>query len=75
MAGSELRKLRLLAGQSQLDLQRESGISQTRISLAETGRVMLTAEEAKRAARAVFDVMKRKMAEVESLISVTETVA
>lgn len=75
MAGAELRRLRELAGQSQLDLQAATGISQSRISLAETGRTTLTAEEAKRVARVVLDVMKRKMSEVEAAVAQIEAAA
>jgi transcriptional regulator with XRE-family HTH domain len=67
MAGPELRKLRLLAGQTQLDLERSSGVDQSRISLVETGRAEIAPEEAKRLVRAILGTMKQRMAEVEAI--------
>jgi transcriptional regulator with XRE-family HTH domain len=75
MPGSELRKLRVLAGQSQFQLAREARIDRTRISLCENGHVQLSPEEGKRVARVVLSAMQRKMAEVDAAISATETVA
>jgi transcriptional regulator with XRE-family HTH domain len=72
MAGSELRRLRLLAGQSQFELARESGMDRTRISLVENDHVQLSREESKRMVRAVLDAMRRKMVEVEAVATMSE---
>lgn len=75
MPGSELRRLRLLAGQSQFELAREAGVDRTRISLCENGHVFVSPDEGKRLARAVLSAMQRKMAQVEAAVAEIEVAA
>lgn len=75
MAGNELRKLRLIAGQTQYQLAQEAEVDRTRISLAENGHVKLTNEEAKKLTRAILAIVKRERTQVESKIAEVKTMA
>jgi transcriptional regulator with XRE-family HTH domain len=75
MAGSELRRLRVLAGQTQYQLAKESGIDRTRISLAENDYVQLTMEESKKLARAVLAIMERQLRDLQTKAGEAKTLA
>jgi transcriptional regulator with XRE-family HTH domain len=65
MAGSELRKLRMLTCQSQYQLAKEAGVDRTRISLAENDYVKLGVDESRKLVHAVLQIMQRQMADLQ----------
>jgi predicted transcriptional regulator len=66
---SDLRKARVAADVTQFELAKKSGIERTRISLAENGHVELRPEEYKALMRALVEVIRYRVSELQGVLS------
>jgi len=71
--GQRLRELRRLAGCTQADVQRLTGIPFNRISMAECGHLQLTAQQHEAVERALTELVRERAAHLAEVASDCES--
>lgn len=70
----ELRRLRELAGLTQFDVSKKSGVERSRLSTAECGHVTLTVQEQQIVRRILMRAIEDRQTKLQAVLEKPETV-
>lgn len=73
--GRDLKELRLMAGLTQFDVARRSGVDRSKLSLVENGHVDLLPEEASAIRKVLLERIESRAAQLKAALSGKESLA